>query len=384
MIARHIFDSDHEVFRDAVRKFLMDEAYEQHADWEREGQIDRNFWYKAGEQGMLCPGVSEEYGGVGADFRYNMVIAEEVSRLGLTGIGFSLHNDVTTPYLTNVANEAQKQKFLPRCVSGDCIVAIAMTEPGTGSDLQGIKTSAVDKGDHYLLNGSKTFITCGQQADIVLVVCRTNSDPSAGAKAFSILIVEDGMPGFERGRNLDKLGQKAQDTSELFFNDVKVPKENLLGEEGMGFIYLMRELPQERLSIAVSAMASCEAVIEQTVNYVKERKAFGAAIGTFQMTQAKIADMKCKLDAALLLTLRAAWVKGQGKRFSTEAAVAKLTASEAAMWITHQAVQIHGGMGYSKEMPLERYFRDAKITEIYEGTSEIQRLVIARNETGLR
>ena len=161
MIARHIFDSDHEVFRDAVRKFLMDEAYEQHADWEKEGQIDRNFWYKAGEQGMLCPGVSEEYGGVGADFRYNMVIAEEVSRLGLTGIGFSLHNDVTTPYLTNVANEAQKQKFLPRCVSGDCIVAIAMTEPGTGSDLQGIKTSAVDKGDHYLLNGSKTFITCG-------------------------------------------------------------------------------------------------------------------------------------------------------------------------------------------------------------------------------
>ena len=199
MIPRHIFDSEHDVFRDMVRKFLMDEAYEQHVQWEKDGQIDRNFWYKAGEQGMLCPGASEEYGGVGADFRYNMVVAEEVCRLGLTGIGFSLHNDVTTPYLTNVANEAQKQKYLPRCISGDCIVAIAMTEPGTGSDLQGIKTSAVDMGDHYLLNGSKTFITCGQQADIVLVVCRTDPDPKAGAKAFSILIVERDMPDLSVG-----------------------------------------------------------------------------------------------------------------------------------------------------------------------------------------
>lgn len=204
MIPRHIFDSDHEVFRDAVRKFFLEEAYEQHVQWEKDGQIDRSLWNKAGAQGMLCPGVSEAYGGVGADFRYNMVVSEEASRLGLTGVGFILHNDVTVPYLENVGSEAQKQKFLPKCVSGECIVAIAMTEPGTGSDLQGIRTTAVDKGDHYLLNGSKTFITCGQQADIVLVVCRTDTDPKAGAKAFSILIVEDGMAGFERVETLKR------------------------------------------------------------------------------------------------------------------------------------------------------------------------------------
>ena len=379
MIARHIFDSDHDVFRDAVRKFLMDEAYEQHAEWEKEGQIDRNFWYKAGEQGMLCPGVSEEYGGVGADFRYNMVIAEEVSRLGLTGIGFSLHNDITTPYLTNVANEAQKEKFLPRCVSGDCIVAIAMTEPGTGSDLQGIKTSAVDKGDHYLLNGSKTFITCGQQADIVLVVCRTNPDPSAGAKAFSILIVEDGMPGFERGRNLDKLGQKAQDTSELFFNDVKVPKENLLGEEGMGFIYLMRELPQERLSIAVSAMASCEAVIEQTVNYVKERKAFGKSIAEFQNTQFTLAQLQAEVTSMRVFIDRCAELLLEKELTTVDASKAKLLATELQGKVTDQCVQLHGGYGYMWEYPVTRAYADARIQRIYGGTSEVMKLIIGRD-----
>ena len=378
MIPRHIFDSDHEVFRDAVRKFLLEEAYEQHTQWEKDGQIDRSLWNKAGTQGMLCPGVSEEYGGVGADFRYNMVVSEEVSRLGLTGIGFILHNDVTVPYLENVANEAQKQKYLPKCVSGECIVAIAMTEPGTGSDLQGIKTNAVDKGDHYLLNGSKTFITCGQQADIVLVVCRTNPDPAAGAKAFSILIVEDGMPGFERGRNLEKVGMKAQDTSELFFNDVKVPKENLLGEEGMGFIYLMRELPQERLSIAVSAVASCEAVIEETVKYVKERTAFRKSIAEFQNTQFTLAQLEAEVTAMRVFIDRCAELLVKKGLSTVEASKAKLLATELQGKVTDQCVQLHGGYGYMWEYPVARAYADARVQRIYGGTSEVMKLIIGR------
>lgn len=378
MIPRHIFDSDHEVFRDAVRKFLLEEAYEQHTQWEKDGQIDRSLWNKAGAQGMLCPGVSEEYGGVGADFRYNMVVSEEVSRLGLTGIGFILHNDVTVPYLENVANEAQKQKYLPKCVSGECIVAIAMTEPGTGSDLQGIKTNAVDKGDHYLLNGSKTFITCGQQADIVLVVCRTNPDPAAGAKAFSILIVEDGMSGFERGRNLEKVGMKAQDTSELFFNDVKVPKENLLGEEGMGFIYLMRELPQERLSIAVSAVASCEAVIEETVKYVKERTAFRKSIAEFQNTQFTLAQLEAEVTAMRVFIDRCAELLVKKELSTVEASKAKLLATELQGKVTDQCVQLHGGYGYMWEYPVARAYADARVQRIYGGTSEVMKLIIGR------
>jgi acyl-CoA dehydrogenase len=337
------------------------------------------FGIRAGEQGMLCPGAPEEYGGVGADFRYNMVVSEEVSRLGLTGIGFSLHNDVTTPYLTNVANEAQKQKYLQRCISGDCIVAIAMTEPGTGSDLQGIKTSAVDMGDHYVLNGSKTFITCGQQADIVLVVCRTNPDPAAGAKAFSILIVEGGMPGFERGRNLDKLGQKAQDTSELFFNDVKVPKENLLGEEGMGFIYLMRELPQERLSIAVSAVAGCESVMAQTVNYVKERKAFGKSIADFQNTQFTLAQLEAEVTAMRIFIDRCAELLLRSELTTVDASKAKLLATELQGRVTDQCLQLHGGYGYMWEYPITRAYADARIQRIYGGTSEVMKLIIGRD-----
>ncbi|MBT5067704.1 MAG: acyl-CoA dehydrogenase [Halieaceae bacterium] len=379
MIPRHIFDSDHEVFRDAVRKFFLEEAYEQHVQWEKDGQIDRSLWNKAGAQGMLCPGVSEAYGGVGADFRYNMVVSEEASRLGLTGVGFILHNDVTVPYLENVGSEAQKQKFLPKCVSGECIVAIAMTEPGTGSDLQGIRTTAVDKGDHYLLNGSKTFITCGQQADIVLVVCRTDTDPKAGAKAFSILIVEDGMAGFERGRNLEKMGMKAQDTSELFFNDVKVPKDNLLGEAGMGFIYLMRELPQERLSIAVSAVAACEAVIQETVKYVKQRTAFGKAIADFQHTQFKLAELEAEVTVMRVFIDRCAELLVKKELSTVEASKAKLLATELQGKVTDQCVQMHGGYGYMWEYPVARAYADARVQRIYGGTSEVMKLIIGRD-----
>ncbi|MGB1440231.1 MAG: acyl-CoA dehydrogenase family protein, partial [Luminiphilus sp.] len=238
MIPRTLFDNEHEQFRESFRRFLEAEAVPHYEQWEKDGEIDRNLWNKAGAQGYLCPTVSEAYGGAGADYRYNVIVGEELSDLGMAGVGFILHSDIVVPYIENVGNEAQKQKYLPKCISGEIVTAIAMTEPGTGSDLQGIRTSAVDCGDHYLLNGAKTFISCGQQADVVIVVCRTNNDPEAGARAFSLLLVERGMEGFERGRNLDKVGQKAADTSELFFTDVKVPKENLLGEEGMGFLYL--------------------------------------------------------------------------------------------------------------------------------------------------
>lgn len=261
MIPRTIFEPEHEQFRESVRKFLETHAVPFHAQWEKDGQIDRKFWYKAGEMGFLAPSVPEEYGGMGLDFRYNTVLDEELIKLALTGPGFGLHNNITAPYLINFGSEAQKQKYLPKCLSGETIVSIAMTEPGTGSDLQGVKTTAVLDGDEYVINGSKTFITNGQLADLVIVVCKT--DPNAGAKGISLLLVETGTPGFEKGTNLEKIGLKAQDTSELFFQDVRVPKENLLGEEGMGFVYLMQELPQERLYIATAGTADMESILHR-------------------------------------------------------------------------------------------------------------------------
>jgi len=283
MIPRTVFEPEHEQFRDSARKFFEAEAVPFHPQWEKDGQIDRNLWNKAGELGFLVPTAPEAYGGVAVDFRYNAILNEEASRLGLSGVGFFLHSDIAVPYILNHGSEEQKQKYVPGCISGETIMAIAMTEPGTGSDLQAIKTTAVLDGDEYVINGSKTFITCGMQSDLVIVVCKTN--PDEGSKGISLLLVEAGTPGFEKGSNLEKIGMKAQDTAELFFNDVRVPKGNLLGAEGMGFIYLMTELPQERLGIAVAATASAEATLENTIEYVKERKAFGQSIASFQNTQ---------------------------------------------------------------------------------------------------
>jgi len=377
MIPRTLFSSDHETFRATVRKFLENEAVPHHEEWEQTGVVPKEVWLKAGEQGFLCPMVSEEYGGIGADFLYSVVIGEEVSRLGLTGIGWGLHTEIVAPYIEHNGSEVLKQKYLPKMVTGEMIGAIAMTEPGAGSDLQGVKTSAVKEGDHYILNGSKTFITNGQNADIVIVVAKT--DPSKGAKGISLFVVETDSEGFEKGTNLKKVGMKAQDTSELFFQDVKVPAENLLGEEGMGFIYLMQELPQERLGIAIGGLAMAEAALEHTINYVKERKAFGTEIHNHQAIGFKLADMATAIDAARYLCLNAAWLKDQGKPYGVASAKAKLFAADTAMWVTTEAVQIHGGYGYTKAYPIERYYRDAKACEIYEGTSEVQRMVIARS-----
>jgi alkylation response protein AidB-like acyl-CoA dehydrogenase len=378
MIPRTLYESEHEQFRDSFRRFLDAEAVPYYQQWEHDGQIDRALWNKAGAQGFLCPTVSETYGGAGADYRYNLIVGEELSEKGFSGIGFILHSDIVVPYLENVGTEEQKQKYLPGCISGEIVTAIAMTEPGTGSDLQGIRTSASDQGDHYLLNGSKTFISSGQQADIVIVVCRTNPDPEAGAKAFSLLIVEAGMPGFERGRNLDKIGQKAADTSELFFHDVRVPKENLLGQEGMGFMYLMQELPQERLTIAASAISATEAALRMTVDYVKERQAFGKRVADFQHTQFSLAQLDAEVSAMRVFIDRCSELHLTGDLTTVEASKAKLLATELQGKVVDQCLQMHGGYGYMSEYPIARAYADARVQRIYGGTSEIMKLIIGR------
>jgi alkylation response protein AidB-like acyl-CoA dehydrogenase len=278
MIPRTLFSSEHELFRDSVRTFLEKEAVPFHAQWEKQGYIDRKLWNKAGEAGMLCSHLPEEYGGLGADFLYSAVVIEEVGRLGLTGIGFSLHSDIVAPYILHYGSEALKHKYLPKLVSGEMVTAIAMTEPGAGSDLQGVKTTAVLDGDEYVINGSKTFITNGFLADLVIVVAKT--DPKAGAKGTSLFLVEANTPGFEKGKRLEKVGMKAQDTSELFFQDVRVPKENLLGQAGAGFAYLMQELPQERLTVAIGGLASAEAALQWTLDYTRDRKASAKRLPT--------------------------------------------------------------------------------------------------------
>ncbi|MAG75573.1 MAG: acyl-CoA dehydrogenase, partial [Colwelliaceae bacterium] len=341
MIPRTVYEIEQEQFRDSVHKFLKTEAEPYHGQWEKDGQIDRDLWRKAGEMGFLAPNVPEAYGGLGLDFRYNAIVSEEVSRLGLSGIGFALHSDIVVPYIINNGNEVQKQKYLPGCISGEVITAIAMSEPGTGSDLQGIKTTAVLDGNEYIINGSKTFITNGQQADLVIVVCKT--DPAAGAKGTSLILVEAGTPGFEKGSNLEKIGMKAQDTSELFFQDVRVPKENLLGEEGMGFLYLMQELPQERLSIAINAMSNMEAILEQTVDYVKDRKAFGKPISAFQNTQFTLAQLDAEVTAMRVFVDRCIELHIAGQLDTVTASKAKLLTTDLQCKVIDECLQLHGG-----------------------------------------
>ncbi len=377
MISRNIFDSDHEQFRNSVRKFLEAEAVPFHEQWEKDGQIDRELWRKAGKQGLLGPTVPEEYGGVAVDFRYNAIVDEEVARLGLMGIGFSLHSDISIPYIVNLGTEEQKHKYLPGCLSGDIVTAIAMTEPGTGSDLQGVKTTAIRDGDEYIINGSKTFITNGQHADLVIVVCKT--DPTAGAKGVSLFLVEAGTSGFEKGSNLEKIGMKAQDTSELFFQDVRVPKENMLGKEGMGFKYLMMELPQERLNIAIVAVAHAQSILDQTVEYVKERKAFGKPIAFFQNSQFELAEMDAEMTCMRVFVDRCLELHVEGKLDAVTASKAKLLASELQFKTINRCLQLHGGYGYMWEYPVARAFADSRVQCIYGGTSEIMKLIIARS-----
>lgn len=376
MIPRTLFSSDHETFRDTVRKFLEVEAVPNSEEWEKQGVVPREVWLKAGEQGFLCPMVKEQYGGIEADFLYSVVINEEISRLGLTGIGWGLHTEIVAPYIQNNGSEFLKEKYLPKMVTGECIGAIAMTEPGAGSDLQGVKTTAVKQGDHYVLNGSKTFITNGQNADIVIVVAKT--DPTKGAKGISLFVVETDSDGFEKGTNLKKVGMKAQDTSELFFQDVKVPAENLLGEEGMGFIYLMKELPQERLGISIGGLAMAESALEQTIQYVKERKAFGKSIADFQNTQFKIAEMHTKLQVARTYVDRCLELHLKHELDIPTAAAGKYYITDLQCEVIDECLQLHGGYGYMWEYPIARMFADSRVQRIYGGTNEIMKTIVAK------
>ncbi len=376
MIARTLFTPDHELFRDSVRKFLEREAVPFHGQWEKDGHIDRQLWNKAGEAGMLCSHIPEQYGGMGVDFLYSAVVIEEIARLGLSGIGFSLHSDIVAPYLLHYGSEAQKQRYLPKLVSGELVSAIAMTEPGAGSDLQGVKTSAVLDGDHYVINGSKTFITNGWLADLVIVVAKT--DPKAGAKGTSLFLVEADTPGFSRGKRLEKVGMKAQDTSELFFQDVRVPRENLLGQAGMGFAYLMQELPQERLTVGVMALASAEAALQWTLDYTRQRKAFGQAIAEFQNTRFKLAEMATEIQIGRVFVDRCLELHLQGQLDVPTAAMLKYWGTDLQGKVLDECVQLHGGYGYMWEYPVARAWADARVQRIYAGTNEIMKEIIAR------
>ena len=377
-VERTLFEPEHELFRESYQKFLAQHVAPNHEKWEEQNIVDRDVWVEAGKQGFLGTAVPEEFGGGGVkDFRNNAIITEETTKGGFSGIGFTLHNDVVAPYLLELTNEEQKQRWLPGFASGELISAIAMTEPGTGSDLQGIKTKAVRDGDHWVLNGSKTFITNGINADIIIVVACT--DPDKGAQGFSLLVVERDMPGFERGRNLDKIGMKAQDTAELSFTDVRVPAANLLGEEGMGFFYLMKNLPQERLSIAVVAAAAMESVLESTIQYCRDRKAFGKSIGSFQNTRFVLAELATETTAVRILVDKFIEQLNAEKLTVQEAAMAKWWTTEAQVKLIDRCLQLHGGYGYMKEYPVAKAYMDSRVQTIYGGTTEIMKEIIGRS-----
>jgi acyl-CoA dehydrogenase len=371
--ARPLLGEEHEEFRRSVRAFVEREVVPHHPRWEAEGQVSREVWARAGAQGLLCFDVAEEYGGPGvADFRYNLVVGEELARVLAHGPGFSLHTDVVVPYLSALGTDEQKRRWLPGCVAGETVTAIAMTEPGAGSDLRGIRTSAVDEGDHYLLSGSKTFVSNGTMADLVVVVARTGD-------RHSLLVVEAGMSGLQRGRRLDKVGMPAQDTSELFFDEVAVPKRNLLGVEGAGLGYLMARLPQERLSIAVTAAAACEAVLDMCLRYAKDREAFGHPIGSFQHTRFLLAEMATETHLARVLVDDCVRLHNAGRLDTSGAAMAKWWTTELQKRMADRGVQLFGGYGYMREYPIARAFLDSRVQTIYGGTTEIQKEIIGRS-----
>jgi alkylation response protein AidB-like acyl-CoA dehydrogenase len=379
---RDIFTDEHDAFRDMVRTFLAKEVVPFHEQWEQDGQVDRDVWLAAGRAGLLGTDVPEEFGGGGVtDFRYNAIVTEEICRAGTSGLGYPLQNDVIAPYLLRLATDEQKRRWLPGFCSGEIITAIAMTEPGTGSDLQGIQTNAHrdERGD-WILNGSKTFITNGILADLVIVVAKT--DPEAGSRGFSLLVVERGMAGFERGRRLAKVGMKAQDTAELSFTDVRVPAANVLGELGNGFGYLMQNLAQERLSIAVGSIAGAARALELTLEYTKERKAFGRAVANFQNTRFELAEMDTEVTVTQTFVDRCISEHVAGRLSIPDAAKAKWWASDVLKRVVDRCVQLHGGYGYMLEYPIAKAFVDSRVQSIYGGTNEIMKEIIGRALVG--
>ena len=376
-LARTGMTEEHHHFQQMVRRFMEKEVAPHTEEWEAAGQVSRDLWLAAGEAGLLCMAAPEEYGGTGVDdFRFNAIVNEEQVRVGSSGPGFAVHTDINLPYIMRYADEDQKARYLPKMVSGECITAIAMTEPNTGSDLSGIRTSAVRDGDEYVVNGGKTFISNGQMADMVITVVRTSDDPHKG---LSILLIDADTPGFTRGRNLDKIGMKAQDTSELFFEDCRVPATQLLGEEGMGFLYLVGNLPQERLSIAATAVSAAEAVFVETHEYVTSRQAFGRNVGSFQNSRFLMAEMRTTIELGRVFIDRCLDLHTAGELSVEHAAMAKWWTTEMQLHVIDRCLQLHGGYGYMTEYPVARAYVNSRVQTIYGGTTEIMKEIIGRS-----
>ncbi len=373
---RVIFEAEHEQFRDSVRRFMQTEVAPHAERWRKEGMVDRETFLKAGAQGLLCVFGEERFGGAGiADFRFDQIIIEENMRHGDIGFYINLHSDLVAPYIHKLGNEEQKQRFMPGIISGETILAVAMTEPSTGSDLAGMKTRAVKQGDHWVLNGSKTYISNGILSDLVVVAARTDPHKPHG---ISLFLVERGMAGFERGRRLEKMGLKSQDTAELFFNDVKLPEANLLGEAGQGFKYLAQLLAQERLVASIGFLATAQTAFDLTLEYVKERRAFGKPIGAFQNTRFKMAQMRAELDMAQTWVDQCVLLLNEGELSAEDSSAAKLLTSELEARVMDNCVQLHGGAGYMEEYRISRMYTDARISRIFAGTSEIMLEIIGR------
>jgi alkylation response protein AidB-like acyl-CoA dehydrogenase len=377
---RDLFEADHEIFRSSVREFVEREVTPNVAKWEAQGRVDKEMFRRAGRAGLLGMAIPEEHGGGGVpDFRFNAVIVEELigGDAMASGMCITLHNDVCIPYFTQLADDSQAKRWMPGLASGDLMSAIAMTEPGAGSDLAGIRTSAIRDGDVYVVSGSKTFITNGINADLVITAVKT--DPEERHSGMSLLVIEDGMEGFSRGRNLEKIGLHAQDTAELFFDDVRVPVANRLGDEGMGFAYLMENLPQERLGLATASVAHAEAAFGWTLEYVKERQAFGQPIGSFQTVKHLMAEMRTELDIAQAYVDRQIMTLNRGELSADEAAKAKWWVTELEKKVVDQCLQLFGGWGYMEEYPIARAYRDTRVQTIYGGTTEIMKEIIGRS-----
>ena len=376
MLQRPLFTAEHDLFREQVRRFFDREVTPHHARWEAEGIVPRAVWRAAGEAGLLCPAIPEAYGGGGGSRLHSAVLIEEVARAGASGIGFGLHSDIVAPYILAYGNEEQKRRWLPPMARGEVIGAIAMTEPGAGSDLQAVHTTALRDGDDYLVNGQKTFITNGQNADLVIVVAKT--DPSAGAKGTSLVLVETDRGGFKRGRNLEKIGMKAQDTSELFFDGVRVPAANILGGEGKGFVLLMQELAWERMQIAIGAAAGAEAALQWTLDYTKERRAFGQRIIDFQHNRFRLAEWKTQVQVMRVFVDRLMDELLHGQLDAATAAMAKYWTTDLHCRLLDDCLQMFGGFGYMWEYPIARAYADARVSRIYGGTNEIMKEIVGR------
>jgi alkylation response protein AidB-like acyl-CoA dehydrogenase len=377
MIERTLFQPEHEIFRRSVRAFVEREIVPHHAQWEAAGLVPRELWRKAGEAGLLCCSVPEEYGGAGADYLYDVVVYEELARAGATGPGFMIHTDLVATYIRSFGSEEQKRAWLPKMVAGTAIGALGMTEPHAGSDLKNIRSRAVRDGDEFVISGQKVFISNGQLCD--LLVLATKTDSTAGAKGITLFLVEANRPGFIRGRNLDKLGMKAQDTSELFFNDVRVPVSNMLGGEGEGFAMMMTKLAQERLAQAIRSAAVVEAVIDWTVDYTSQREAFGQTIADFQNTQFKLAELKTEATAGRVLTDRCIELFTTGKLDAIDAAIAKMFLSNLHCKTVDECLQLFGGWGYMWEYPIARAYADARVVKIAGGSIEVMKYLIGRD-----